>query len=127
MTRTVVQTAKAPQAIGPYSQAIRTEQFIFVSGQVPLNPETGELIEGDISAQTGQVLQNIENVLQEAGSSLAHVVKTTIFITDMDDFPVVNAAYEEFFRSDPPARSTIQVAGLPKGARVEIEAIALLG
>jgi 2-iminobutanoate/2-iminopropanoate deaminase len=127
MTRTVVQTAKAPQAIGPYSQAIRTEQFIFVSGQVPLNPETGELIEGDISAQTGQVLQNIENVLQEAGSSLAHVVKTTIFITDMDDFPVINAAYEEFFRSDPPARSTIQVAGLPKGARVEIEAIALLG
>lgn len=125
MTREVVSTTGAPQAVGPYSQAIRTENLIFVSGQIPLNPATGDLVEGDIASQTRQVLQNLQAILEAAGSSLAHVVKTTVFLADIADFTAMNTVYGEFFSTDAPARSTFQVAALPKGARVEIEAIAL--
>jgi 2-iminobutanoate/2-iminopropanoate deaminase len=125
MNRTVISTDKAPQAIGPYSQAIRAGNLVFVSGQIPLSLETGELIEGDISAQVGAILGNIRSILEASSSSLDKIVKTTVFLIDMDDYPVVNAVFTEFFPSDPPARSAIQVAGLPKGARVEIEVIAL--
>lgn len=125
MDRQRIQTANAPQAIGPYSQAICTDTLIFVSGQIPLDPATGQLIEGDIQVQTHQVMQNLQAVLAAAGSSLAHVVKTTIFLTDIEEFALVNQLYGEFFASDPPARSTVQVAALPKGARIEIDAVAL--
>lgn len=126
MSRTVIGTASAPQAIGPYSQAIRTESMVFVSGQIPLDPATGALLEGDIAAQTRQVLQNVQAILEAAGSSLAQVVKTTVFLADINDFAAMNAVYGEFFAHEPPARSAFQVAALPKGARVEVEVIALL-
>lgn len=125
MSREVISTTGAPQAIGPYSQAIRTENLVFVSGQIPLDPATGDLVPGDIATQTRRVLQNIEAVLEAAGSSLARVVKTTVFLADMSDFAAMNAAYAEFFPGDPPARSAFQVAALPKGARIEIEVVAL--
>jgi len=125
MKSTVVSTAAAPQAIGPYSQAISTEQFVFLSGQIPLDPTTGELVTDEIEVQTRRVLQNMQAVLAEAGSSLAQVVKTTVFLKDLSDFAAMNTVYAEFFSTNPPARSTVQVAALPKGARVEIEAIAL--
>jgi 2-iminobutanoate/2-iminopropanoate deaminase len=127
MTRNVVHTTQAPQAVGPYSQAIRSEQFVFVSGQIPLDPASGALIEGDIGAQTRRVLHNLQAILETAGSSLSQVVKTTVFLADINDFAAMNAAYEAFFPTDPPARSAFQVGALPKGAQVEIEAIALLG
>ncbi len=127
MTRTIIQTTKAPQAIGPYSQAVCTDTMVFVSGQIPLDPATGELVAGGIEAQTHRVLQNVQAVLEAAGSSLAHVVKTTIFLTNIHDFPTVNGIYGSFFSTEPPARSTVQVAALPKGAQVEIEVIALRG
>lgn len=119
-------TSKAPKAIGPYSQAIRINNFVFASGQAGLDPQTGELVAGGIEAETRQVLTNIKNVLEAAESSLDAVVKTTVFLIDMAEFPKMNAIYAEFFPKDPPARSTVGVAALPKGARVEIEAIALL-
>jgi len=125
MKSTVVSTAAAPQAIGPYSQAISTEQFVFLSGQIPLDPTTGELVTDEIEVQTRRVLQNMQAVLAEAGSSLAQVVKTTVFLKDLSDFAAMNTVYAEFFSTNPPARSTVQVSALPKGARVEIEAIAL--
>lgn len=125
MTRTVVATEKAPKALGPYSAAIQTEQFVFSSGQVGIDPATGELVGADIEAQTRQVLTNLKHVLEAGGASLERVVKTTVFLRDMADFPKMNAIYAEFFSSQPPARSTFAVAGLPKDARVEIEAIAL--
>lgn len=124
-TRNVIATDKAPKAIGPYSVAIQTADIVFCSGQIALNPATGELVAGDIEAQTRQVLTNLMNVLEAAGTSLENVVKTTIFLKDMADFPKMNAIYGEFFSSNPPARSTIAVSGLPKGGLVEIEAIAL--
>ncbi len=123
--RTVVETANAPQAIGPYSQAIYANQLVFVSGQIPLDPATGEVIAGDVAAQTRRVLHNVQAVLEAAGTSLDRVVKTTIFLTDIGDFGTVNAVYGEFFTLAPPARSTIQVAALPKEAQVEIEVIAI--
>lgn len=123
--RTVVETANAPQAIGPYSQAICADHMVFVSGQIPLDPATGELIAGDITAQTRRVLHNVQAILEAAGTSLDRVVKTTIFLTDIGDFGTVNAVYGTFFTQAPPARSTIQVAALPKGAQVEIEVIAI--
>ncbi len=126
MQRSTVATSNAPQAIGPYSQAIKAGEFLFCSGQIPLDPASGEMIEGDIPTLTRQVLRNLQAVLEAAGSSLDKVVKTTVFLADMDDFAAMNAAYAEFFTSDPPARSAVQAARLPKGARVEIEAIALL-
>jgi 2-iminobutanoate/2-iminopropanoate deaminase len=123
MAREIVSTADAPQAIGPYSQAITLGNLVFCSGQIPLTPE-GTVAEGDVIAQTRQVLTNLTNVLAAAGSSLAQVVKTTVFLADMGDFTAMNAVYGEFFTSAPPARSTVQVARLPRDVRVEIEAIA---
>jgi 2-iminobutanoate/2-iminopropanoate deaminase len=124
MERAVVQTPDAPQAIGPYSQAITAGNLVFCSGQIPLTPD-GALIEGDVAAQTRQVLTNLQAVLTAAGSSLDQVVKTTVFLADMGDFAAMNAVYAEFFPANPPARSTVQVARLPRDARVEIEAIAI--
>jgi 2-iminobutanoate/2-iminopropanoate deaminase len=122
--KTVISTAEAPTAVGPYSQAIAAGPFVFCSGQIPLEPGTGTLIEGDISTQTGRVLQNLAAVLRAHDLGLEHVVKTTVFLTDLAQFGQMNAAYAKHFPIDPPARSTIQVAALPKGANVEIEAIA---
>lgn len=122
----IIFTDKAPKAIGPYSQAIRTESLVFTAGQVGLIPETGELIEGGVEAQTRQVLTNLKHVLEAADSGLNFVVKTTVFLKDMNDFAKMNAIYGEFFGENPPARSTIAVAALPKGALVEIECVAML-
>lgn len=124
MARSVVSTTDAPQAIGPYSQAIAVGELVFCSGQIPLTPQ-GALVEGDITAQTRQVLTNLSGLLAAAGSSLGQVVKTTVFLADMNEFAAMNAVYAEFFAGDPPARSTVQVARLPRDVRVEIEAIAL--
>ena len=121
----IVSTEKAPKAIGPYSQAIRTENFVFTAGQVGLDPATMELVEGGIEAQTRQVLTNLKQVLESADSGLKFVVKTTVFLQDLGDFVKMNTIYAEFFPENPPARSTVQVAGLPKGALVEIECVAL--
>lgn len=121
-----VLTNDAPKPIGPYSQAIRTETFVFASGQAGLDPQTGKLVEGGVEAQTRQVLTNIRNVLEAAGSGLDMVVKTTVFLRNMADFPKMNAIYAEFFTSVPPARTTVAAADLPVSALVEIEAIALL-
>lgn len=124
MNRTVISTEKAPAAVGPYSQAVKTEQFIFTSGQIGINPLTGQLRMG-IEEQTRQVLANLAAVLTASGSSMAQVVKTTIFLTDIAEFATVNAIYAQAFSGEPPARSTVQVAALPLGALVEIEAVAL--
>ncbi len=126
MQKKVIQTDKAPKAIGPYSQAIRTTSMIYTAGQIALDPATMELISGGIEEQTRQVLTNLRSVLEAAGSSLGHVVKTTVFLKDMNDFPKMNTIYAEFFGENPPARSTVAVAGLPKGGMVEVEAIALI-
>ncbi|MBI4759644.1 MAG: RidA family protein [Chloroflexota bacterium] len=122
----IVSTDKAPKAIGPYSQAIRTENLVFTAGQIGLNPATMELVEGGIQAQTRQALTNLKHVLEAADSGLNFVVKTTVFLQSMDDFAAMNAVYAEFFAENPPARSTVAVAALPKGALVEIECVALL-
>ena len=119
-------SARAPRAIGPYSQGVRAGQLLFLSGQIPIDPASGELVGGDIVAQTRQVLDNLSAVLEAAGASLSDVVKTTVFLVDLADFPAFNATYAGYFPNDPPARSTLQVAALPKGAGVEVEAIALL-
>jgi len=123
--RSVVSTEHAPGAIGPYSQAIIAGDLVFCSGQLPMDPSTGQLIEGSIEEQTRRVLDNLSGLLEAAGSSLKHVVKTTIFLADMNDFAAVNGAYGEYFDNEPPARSTVQAARLPRDARVEIEAIAI--
>jgi 2-iminobutanoate/2-iminopropanoate deaminase len=125
-SRTTIHTAEAPRAIGPYSQAIATETMVYTAGQIGINPDTGELVEGGISAQTSQVLTNLRNVLEAAGASLTAVVKTTVFLSDMKDFAAMNEVYGQFFSSEPPARSTVAAAGLPKAALVEIEATAVL-
>jgi 2-iminobutanoate/2-iminopropanoate deaminase len=126
MKKKVIQTEKAPKAIGPYSQAIQTDSMIYTAGQIGINPATGELVSDGVEEQARQALTNISNVLEAAGSNLALVVKTTVFLKDMNDFAKVNAIYAEFFAENPPARSTIAVAGLPKGGLVEIEAVALI-
>jgi len=122
----IIFTDKAPKAIGPYSQAIRTESLVFTAGQAGLDPTTGELVEGGIEAQTRQALTNLKYVLEASDSDLNYVVKTTVFLKDMNDFAKMNAVYGEFFSQNPPARSTIAAAALPKGALVEIEVLALL-
>ena len=126
MKKKVIQTEKAPKAIGPYSQAIRTDTMVYTAGQIGLDPASGELIAGTVEEQTRQALTNIRNVLETAGSSIENVVKTTVFLKDMNDFSKMNAIYAEFFGENPPARSTIAFAGLPKGGLVEIEAVALI-
>ena len=125
MTRRAVSTSAAPSAVGPYSQAIATEDLVFCSGQVGLDPATGELIEGGLEAQTERTLKNLAAVLDAAGCSVGDVVKTTCFLADIADFAAFNAIYARFFPDPPPARSTFQVAALPKGARVEVEAVAV--
>ena len=122
----IISTDKAPKAIGPYSQAIRTDNFVITAGQVGLDPATMELVEGGIEAQTRQVLTNLKHVLEAADSGLNFVIKTTVFLHDMRDFANMNSVYAEFFPENPPARSTVQVVALPKNALVEIECIALL-
>jgi 2-iminobutanoate/2-iminopropanoate deaminase len=122
----IVSTEKAPKAIGPYSQAIRTENLVFTAGQVGLDPATMLIVEGGVEAQTRQVLTNLKHVLEAADSGLNYVVKTTVFLQSMDDFAKMNAVYSEFFPENPPARSTVAVVALPKGALVEIECVALL-
>ena len=130
MKRSIIRTAHAPAAIGPYSQAVVVpvgdQRMVFCSGQIALDPATGTVIEGDTAAQTRQVLENLGAVLAAAGASFANVVKTTIFLADMADFATVNAIYGERFPSEPPARATVAAAGLPRNARVEIEAVAVL-
>jgi len=120
-----VHTDGAPKAIGPYSQAIRANGLVFASGQIPLDPATGELIQGGIAEQTERVLRNLKAVLEAAGSSLDSVVRTTVYLVDLGDFAEMNAAYGRFFKEAPPARSTVQVSRLPRDARIEIDVIAL--
>ena len=124
MTKQIINTEGAPQAIGPYSQANRVKDFVFVSGQLPIDPETGKLVEG-IEAQTKQCLENLSQILIAAGSDLSKVLKTTIFLQNMDNFTTVNGIYGQYFTSNYPARSTVQVAKLPLAAEIEIEAIGL--
>jgi 2-iminobutanoate/2-iminopropanoate deaminase len=121
----IISTNEAPAAIGPYSQAVRSGRFLFCSGQIPLDPKSGQIVPGDIDAQTRRVLNNIAAVLRAEGATFEDVVKTTIFLTDLGDFQKVNEIYGSYFKNEPPARSTVQVAALPKGARVEIEVIAV--
>jgi 2-iminobutanoate/2-iminopropanoate deaminase len=127
MTKSVLSTEDAPRAIGPYSQAIVSGDLLFVSGQIPLVAETGKLREGSIEDQTRQVLDNLAAILAAADASLDDIVKTTIYLTDLGDFATVNGVYGTYFRDSPPARATVQVAALPLGAAVEIDAIARLG
>src|SRR5882724_6554388 len=120
----IISTSEAPGAIGPYSQAVRSGSFLFCSGQIPLDPKSGQIVPGDTNAQTRRVLDNIAAVLRAEGLSFDNVVKTTIFLTDLCDFQTVNEIYGSYFKQNPPARSTVQVSALPKGANVEIEVIA---
>jgi 2-iminobutanoate/2-iminopropanoate deaminase len=122
----IIVSEKAPKAIGPYSVAVQVGQMVYTAGQIGLDPKTGEIVPGGIEAETRQVLTNLKNVLEDSGSSLGDVAKTTVFLKDMADFAKMNAIYGEFFSQNPPARSTIAVAGLPKGCSVEIEAVASL-
>lgn len=124
MTKMVVTTSKAPEAVGPYSQAISTDGLVFCSGQIALDPSTGQLTGASVAEQTRRCLENLSAVLDAAGTSLVHVVKVTAYLTDMSDFAEFNDAYAEFFGTDPPARATVGAAALPKGARVEVECIA---
>lgn len=131
MQRSIVRTAQAPAAIGPYSQAVvmpigEGRRMVFCSGQIALDPATGAIVEGDVAAQTRQVLGNLGAVLAAAGATFADVVKTTVFLADMGDFAAMNAAYAEKFAHEPPARSTVAAKGLPRDVRVEIEAIAII-
>ena len=123
--KSVVFTLAAPRPIGPYSQAISIEKLVFCSGQGPLDPATGDVVRGDIAVQTERTLRNLQTVLEAAGLGLQHVVKTTVFLTDLGDFPAMNNVYQSFFSENPPARSTVEVSALPKQTEVEIEAIAV--
>ncbi len=121
----IISTSDAPAAIGPYSQAVRSGRLLFCSGQIPLDPKSGQIVSGDIEAQTRRVLDNIAAVLRAEGLAFDNVVKTTIFLTDLGDFQTVNEIYGSYFKQEPPARSTVQVSALPKGAKLEIEVIAM--
>lgn len=127
MARETVATDKAPGAIGPYSQAVKIGGLVYTAGQIPLDPATGTLVPGDITAQTQRVMQNLAGLLEASGSSMGQVVKTTCFLTDLDDFAAFNAVYAEAFGDNKPARSTVQVSRLPAGASVEVECIAEVG
>lgn len=122
----VISTEKAPGAIGPYSQAVKTGNMVFCSGQIPIDVATGEFVSDDVAEQTRQVLKNLTAVLEAAGTGLNKVVKTTVFLADMNDFAAMNEIYAEFFSENKPARATVQAAGLPKNARVEIDCIAIV-
>ncbi len=124
--RDIIATDQAPRAIGPYSQAIRAGNLLFCSGQIPIDPATGEFVSGGVAEQTEQVLRNLSAVLSSGKSSLSQVVKTTVFLADMDDFTAMNEVYGRFFGENPPARATVQAARLPRDARVEIDAIAIV-
>jgi 2-iminobutanoate/2-iminopropanoate deaminase len=121
----IISTNEAPAAVGPYSQAVRAGGMVFCAGQIPLDPKSGQIVTGDISAQTRRVMDNITAVLKADGLTFDNIVKTTIFLVDLNDFQIVNEIYGSYFKQAPPARSTVQVSALPKGARVEIEVIAL--
>ncbi|MEK7403926.1 MAG: RidA family protein [Acidobacteriota bacterium] len=125
--RHTVATDRAPKAIGPYSQAVISGGFAFLSGQIPLDPATGQMVDGDVAAQTERVLENLKAVLEACGSSLARVVKTTVYLKDLGDFPRMNEVYARYFLESPPARATVEVARLPRDARVEIDAVAAVG
>ena len=125
-TRTIVKTQKAPGAIGPYSQAVKTDTMVFVSGQLALDPATGNLVKDNIKTEVRQAMNNLKSILEAAGSNLEKVVKTTLFIKSMNDFSLINEVYGEFFKQNPPARACVEVARLPKDAGFEIEAVALL-
>lgn len=127
MRRQAVTTDRAPQALGPYAQAVRAGGFLFVAGQIGLDPASGELVEGRIKGQTERVMENLKGILQAGGSGMDRVVKTTVYLASMDDFPAMNEVYGRYFEAPYPARATVEVAGLPKGVRVEVEAIALVG
>ena len=124
MEKSVISTKNAPAAIGPYSQAIKAGNLVFISGQIPIIPATGEILRGDIKLQTKQVLENLKNILDAAGSCIDNVVKTTVFMKDLNDYTAINDVYKEFFTDKPPARAAVQAARLPRGVGVEIEAIA---
>lgn len=124
MPKKIIATDRGPKAIGPYSQAVDLGDFVFVSGQIPLDPASQQLVAGDIKAQTDRVLRNLQGILEAAGLTTANVVRTTVFLTDLGEFPQMNEVYATFFPKDPPARSTVQVSALPKGVRIEIDAIA---
>lgn len=126
MKNQIIHTENAPKAIGPYSQAVKAGNMIFVSGQVPFVPETMEIVEGDVKAQTAQSLKNVEAILKEAGADFSHVVKSTVFIKDMNEFAAINEVYAEFFGENKPARACVEVARLPKDVKVEIEVIAVI-
>ena len=126
MSKTIIRTEHAPAAIGPYSQAVQFGQFVYTAGQIPLDPATGALVGGDITDQSERALRNLQAVLAAAGGSLNDVVKTTVFLQDIAEFGAMNAVYAQFFSENPPARSAVQVAAIPLGARVEIEAVAFL-
>ncbi|MBE0411367.1 MAG: RidA family protein [Anaerolineales bacterium] len=122
----IITSANAPQPIGPYSAGVKSGKFVFTAGQIGIDPQTGEVVSGGVEAETRQVMRNLKSILEAAGSSLDSVVKTTVFLRDMGDFAAMNSIYGEFFSQEPPARTTVQVAGLPKGVAVEIEAVAVL-
>ena len=122
----IIQTDRAPQAIGPYSQAVKARGLVYASGQIPIDPATGQFVAGGITEQTEQVLKNLAAVLEASGSGLDKVVKTTVFLADMEEFAAMNEVYAQFFSSEPPARATVQAAVLPRNAKVEIEVIALV-
>jgi 2-iminobutanoate/2-iminopropanoate deaminase len=127
MPQTIVSTKNAPGAIGPYSQAVITPQgVVYTSGQIPIDPSTGTIIAGDIKAQTGRVMENLKAILEASGTSMDRVVKTTVFLADMGEFTAMNEVYGSYFTANPPARSTVQVARLPRDVRIEIEAVALV-
>lgn len=126
MSKLLITTENAPQAVGPYSQAVSANGFVFCSGQIPLDPETGELVGGSIADQTRRCMQNLSAVLEAASSSLVHMVKVTVYLVDIDDYAEFNAAYEEFVGAEPPARAAFAVSALPKGASLEVECVALV-
>ena len=126
MKKKIISTEHAPAAVGPYSQAVRVGKMLFTAGQIPLDPATGQMVEGDIAAQAEQALENLQAVLEAAGTSVKNVVKTTVFLQDMADFGAMNEVYARYFGKNPPARSAVEVAALPLGAHVEIEAVAMI-